>query len=48
MPNKKKKGFNRSKLGTDQPDIRPKCRMQWSNEQMELAMKAVFDEGVSA
>ena len=47
MPNKKK-SFNRSKP-TDQPDIRPsqKRRMRWSNEQMERAMKAVFDEGVS-
>ena len=48
MPNKKKKGFYRSKPATDQSDIRPKQRMQWSNEQVELAMKAVFDGGVSA
>ena len=49
MPNKKKKGFNQS---TTQPDTRPsqnmRKQMQWTNEQMECAMNAVLDDGISA
>ena len=55
MPNKKKKGFNRPKNLTDKAiagsspsNNRSSIRKQWSNEQMQAALKSVVSDGVSA
>jgi len=51
MPNKKKKGFNRSMDSTIKPlqnHNRSATRKQWSEEQMKGALNSVLGDGVLA